>query len=98
MNSESIEDTCLGLLKKLNILSLQPWYIFSVLIFVTKNRNLFKSNLEIHGINPDTILIYIPPSSSVTVFRKKELYILESRFFNHLPSSVKKFVSWRETI
>jgi len=48
MNSESVEDTCQGLLKKLNILSLQTQYIFFILIFVTKNRNLYKFNLEIH--------------------------------------------------
>jgi len=87
MNSESIEDTCQGLLKKLNILSLQLRYIFSLLIFVTKNRDLYKSNLEIHGINtrhntnlhPSFIKCYSVPKRSFLIWNQ--------------PSSIKKSVS-----
>jgi hypothetical protein len=40
-----------GLFKKLHILPLQSQYIFSILLFVVKNRNYFRSNTDIHYIN-----------------------------------------------
>jgi hypothetical protein len=44
-------DSCRGLFKKLHILPLQSQYIFSILLFVAKNRNYFRSNTDIHDIN-----------------------------------------------
>jgi hypothetical protein len=49
-NSRS-RDSCRELFKKLKILPLQLQYIFSLLLFVVKNREQFKFNSEIHGIN-----------------------------------------------
>jgi hypothetical protein len=43
-------DSCRGLFKKLHILPLQSQYIFSILLFVVKNRNYFRSNTDIHDI------------------------------------------------
>ena len=39
---------CHELFKQLNILPLQSQYILSMLIFISKNRDLFMSNLEIY--------------------------------------------------
>ena len=44
-------DSCWELFKKLNILTLQSQYIFSVWLFVIKNRDLYKSSFEIHDVN-----------------------------------------------
>jgi len=44
-------DSCRQLHKQLQILPLQSQYIFSLLVFVNKNRGLFLSNSEIHNIN-----------------------------------------------
>ena len=54
-------DYCPELFKKLNILPLQAQYMFSLLLFVIKNRELYKSSFEIHNINTDIVrlLIYI---------------------------------------
>jgi len=59
-NSRS-RDYCPGLFQKLNILPLQAQCVFSLLLFVIMNRDLYKSNFEIHIINTDTVslLIYI---------------------------------------
>jgi hypothetical protein len=43
--------SCRELFKKLKILPLPSQYIFSLLLLVIKNRDLFKSNSEIHSIN-----------------------------------------------
>ena len=54
-------DYCPELFKKLNILPLQAQCMFSLLLFVIKNRELYKSSFEIHNINTDIVrlLIYI---------------------------------------
>jgi hypothetical protein len=44
-------DSCRELLKKLQILTLQSQYIFSLLVFVVKNRSYFIFNSDIHDIN-----------------------------------------------
>jgi len=44
-------DSCRDFYKKLQILPLLSQYIFSLLIFVNKNRSCFISNSEIHDIN-----------------------------------------------
>jgi hypothetical protein len=44
-------DSCRELYKKLQILPLLSQYIFSLLVFVNKNRSFFMSNSEIHDIN-----------------------------------------------
>jgi hypothetical protein len=81
-------DSCRELFKQLNIFPLQSQYIFSILIFISKNRNLFKCNSEIHGIstryNSDLHL----PSTTLTLFQKGVIYS-GSRIFNHLPSNIK---------
>jgi hypothetical protein len=41
-------DSCRELYKKLQILPLPSQYIFSLLVFVNKNRSCFTSNSEIH--------------------------------------------------
>ena len=50
MNSSSI-NSCRDLFKKLNNLPLQSQYIFSLLQFVVKNRDLLRSNSEAHNIS-----------------------------------------------
>jgi hypothetical protein len=44
-------DSCRELFKKLHILPLQSQYIFSLLVFVIKNKSYFVSNSDIHDIN-----------------------------------------------
>jgi len=44
-------DTCRQLFKHFQILSIPSQYIFSLLLFVIKNRDFFQSNSEIHNLN-----------------------------------------------
>jgi hypothetical protein len=44
-------DSCCQLYKQLEILPLPSQYIFSLLVFVNKNRSLFSSHSEIHDKN-----------------------------------------------
>lgn len=57
-------------------------------MFVIKNRDLFRSNSEVHNIstryNSDLHL----PTASLTVFQK-EVFYSGIRIFNHLPSTIQ---------
>jgi len=49
-NSDN-KDSCRDLFKKLYILPLQSQYIFSLLMFVVKNKDFFKTNSDFHSSN-----------------------------------------------
>ena len=54
-------ESCRELFKKYNILPLQSQYILSLLPFVVKNLNIFKSNAVVHTINTrNSSDLYLP--------------------------------------
>jgi len=57
MNS-SKNASCWQLFKELNILPVQSQYIFSLLLFVTKNKVQFLFNLQVHKIKSNFCLTY----------------------------------------
>jgi hypothetical protein len=63
-------------------------YIFSMLVFVNKNRELFLSNSEIHDINTWYNHNLHLPSTNITLVQKGVLYS-GSRIYSHLPLSIK---------
>ena len=46
-----ISDSCRDLFKKLQILYFYSQYMYSLLMFIVKNGDLFKLNSDIHGLN-----------------------------------------------
>jgi biopolymer transport protein ExbB/TolQ len=81
-------DSCREIFKQLNIFPLQSQYIFSILIFISKNRELFRFISEIHGISTRYNSNLHLPSTTLTLFQKGTFYS-GSRIFNHLPSNIK---------
>jgi hypothetical protein len=63
-------------------------YIFSLLVFVNKNRGLFMSNSEIHDINARYNYDLHLPSTNLTLVQKGVLYS-GGRIYNHLPINTK---------
>ena len=51
MTNKSKRESCRPLYNQLQILTLPSQYIFSLLIFVVKNKDLFLLNSDIHTIN-----------------------------------------------
>jgi hypothetical protein len=51
MTKSRYRDSCRQLFEKLGILPLSSQYIFSLLLFVVRNTDLYVTNQEIHGIN-----------------------------------------------
>ena len=64
-------DSCHQLYKQLQILPLPSQYIFSLLVFVNKNRGLFLSNSEIHDINICYNYKLHLPSTNLTLVQKR---------------------------
>jgi hypothetical protein len=48
---EGFRDSCIGLFRKLDILSLSYEYILSLMLVVIDNQNNFRSGLEVRGLN-----------------------------------------------
>jgi len=87
MNCSS-RNSCHDLFKKLNIFLSQSQYLFSLLLFVIKNRDLFRSNSEVHNVSTRYISYLHLPIVNLTVFQKGAFYS-GIRIFSHLPSTIK---------
>ena len=81
-------NSCRQLFKTLQILTVPSQYIFSLLVFVNKNKGLFLSNSEIHDINTWNNYNFHLPSTNLTLVQKGVHYS-GSKVFNHLPKNIK---------
>jgi len=82
-------DSCHQLFKNLKILPLKSQYIFSLLLFVAKNRDLYESNSEIHYVNIRFSSDLRTATANLTTFQKGPFYF-GIKIFNHLHTSIKK--------
>jgi hypothetical protein len=80
------------LFKKLNMLPLHSRYILSLLLFVVKNIDEFKSNFEVHSINTRHRSDLFPPTIKLSKYHKG-VYYSGIKIFSHLLQSIKH-LSW----
>jgi hypothetical protein len=81
-------ESCRELLRKLNILSLHSQYILSLLLFVVKNINMFKSNSVVHTIDTrHSSDLYLPSAHLSKV--QKGVYHSGIEVFYCLPPRIK---------
>ena len=73
---------------KFGSLPLQSQYIFSLLLFVVKNRELFRSDSDVHDINTRQNSDLHLPIANLMVFQKAVFYF-GIRIFNKLPLAIK---------
>jgi len=83
------KDSCRDLFKKLYILPLQSQYIFSLLIFVVKNKDLFRTNLDVHSFNTRSHYDLHIPAVNLAVFQKGVWYA-GIKIYNHLPPTLEQ--------
>jgi hypothetical protein len=83
MNDNS-KDSCRDLLKKLCPLPLHSKYIFSILLFVVKNRGLLKTNFDVHKCNTGSNYDLRLPTVKLTIFQKGICYS-GIKIYNHRP-------------
>ena len=83
-----IRDSCWEKLEELKILPLHSQYIFYLLLFVVKNKVLFKSNPDIHWLftryktNLHPPLLHLQKS-------QKNVYLTEIEIFTYLLQNIK---------
>jgi hypothetical protein len=69
-------------------LTLQSQYIFSLLVFVVKNRSYFTFNSDIHDINTRFNQNLNLPSTNLTLVQKG-VFLSGSKIYNQLPLRIK---------
>ena len=83
------KDSCHNLFKKLCILPLQSQYVFSLLMFVIKNKNLFKTHMDIRSSNTRFNQNLKIPVANLAVFQKGVRYS-GIKVYNYLPLTLKQ--------
>ena len=83
-----LRDSLWERLKKLEILPLYSQYIFSISIFVIKNKHLFYTNNRIHSIHTRFKTNLHPPTANLTKFQKG-VYYSAIKIFINLPHNIK---------
>jgi len=88
ITNSRMRDSCGELFKKLEILPLNSQYIFSISIFVIKNKHLFYTNNQIHSIHTRFKTNLHPPAANLRKFQKG-VYYSAIKIFNNLPHNIK---------
>jgi hypothetical protein len=81
-------ESCKEMFKQKQIMTLYSCYIYSLILFVTNNMELFKFNNEIHGHNTRIDTNLYPKNVRLTKVAKGP-YNTGIKVFNHLPQNVK---------
>jgi hypothetical protein len=88
MTNSNKHDTCRPLFKQLRILPLPSQYIFSLLLFVVTNKELFLLNSQIHNIHTRHSDNLHLPQTGLTLVQKGVLFS-GCKIYNHLPLHIK---------
>jgi hypothetical protein len=90
MNVDS-RTSCRNLFKQLNILPHQSQYtsIFSLMMFVARNRELFVINANVHNFPTISHNDLHLPIANLSVFQKG-VYFSGGKIFNNLPTDLKQ--------
>jgi hypothetical protein len=83
-----MRDSCRELFKRLDTLPLYSKYIFSLSMFIVKNKHLFTRNNQIHSIHTRFKTNLHPPTANLTKFQKG-VYYSGIKTFNNLPHEIK---------
>jgi hypothetical protein len=81
-------ESCWPLYNQLLILTLPSQYIFSLLMFVVRNKDLFLLNSEIHNINTRSNSNLHMPTINLSISQKGVLYS-GCKIYNKLPPHIK---------
>jgi hypothetical protein len=82
------------LFKSLNILPLQSQYIYSILLFTTKNKDQSSLHSHIHAINTRHKNNLYVPAANLTLYQKVAYYSW-IKIFDYLPTTIKNLSSDR---
>ena len=92
MTKSKKTESCRKLFKEMEILPFYSQYIFSLLMYVVKNKHLFAKNWEIHSHNTRTANDLHVPAANTSKY-KKGAYYMGSKIYNQLPNHIKSLVN-----
>jgi hypothetical protein len=87
--------SCRNLFKQFGILPLKLQYIYSVLLFVSKNWKLFTTNHDAHNLQTRHRNDLHLPTSTLTLYQKG-VYYSGIKLFNNLLRNIKEIVGSRK--
>jgi len=76
----SNRDSCCEVFKNLEVLPLLSQYIFSLLLFVVKKKELFRPNSDVQNINTRYNSDLNLPIENVTILQKGDFYFVIMSF------------------
>jgi hypothetical protein len=85
-------DSCRVTFKELKILSLFSQYIYSVLIYLAGNIQLYTMNKEVHNYNTRNSSNFHVPNANLTKYQKG-VYCKGIKLYNQLPTDIKNSVN-----
>jgi hypothetical protein len=85
-------DSCRPLFRLLNILPFYSQYIFSISMFVVKNRDIFILNSDIHNIHTRQDSHLHHPTYKLTK-AQKGVYYSGIMIFNNIPQNLKNMTN-----
>lgn len=88
ITNSSKYESCRHLYKQQQILTLYGQYIYSLLMFVVKSKEIFSPNSDVHDINTRYNLNLHFPSTNLKLVQRGVFYS-GVKIFNHLPTSIK---------
>ena len=86
-----VRDSCRCVFKELGILPLYSQYLYSLLMVVAKNRDLFQANTDVHSFGTRYKNDLHLPSAKLKVFQRGAFYS-GIRAYSHLPRNIKGLV------
>jgi hypothetical protein len=84
-------DSCRVMFKELKILPLFSQYIYSVLIYLAGNIQLYTMNKEVHNYNTRNSSDFHMPNANLTKYQKG-VYYMGIKLYNQLPIDIKNSV------
>ena len=93
MNVDS-RTSCRNLFKQLNILPLKSQYIFSLMMFVGRNRELFIINANVHNFPTRSHNDLHLPIANLSVFQKGCIFLVLKFLIIFQPTLNKHFMTF----
>jgi hypothetical protein len=88
MMGRSYRESCRDFFKELGILPLRSQYIYSLIMFVIKNRETFVTNKDYHELKTRQDLNLHMHQVNLAIF-SKDVYHIAIKLFNGLPDTLK---------
>jgi hypothetical protein len=92
ITNSRMRDSCRKLFQRFEILPLYSHYIFSLSIFVIKDKHLYNTNNQIHSVHTRFKTNLHPPIANLTKFQRA-VYYSGIKVFNNLPYDIKNLAN-----